>query len=1108
MTIQEQNIVFVESQVMDDVPEGGGAATGKVIIDGAMNNVFEDISDLDRAMGRFNLRKIFLAVRTISTDLYGGVKSVITGLPEDAALGYTLFSTGDPFDTRDEAVDRVEAYLFKGSMWHGYLLENHIAGMQVISVVQQENTQLPPIGKTLVLVMNEGLPGEYQQYVRVIDVSVTLTEFDLGDGNKITRWVVTMSLSAPLAYDFPGHPPHSGTTSYTSRTRIRDTTVADAARYYGGQPLAVAAAPGDYTVQAASQFAQLVPAARTETPLVEQRFNPDALQVLDAGAREVEVSQQGHTLARPVTVENRRSNWIETLAPRPAPGALSVAYMAQGNWYQLTDDGSGSLHGTDPSIGAGTVNYTTGTVSITLGALPDAGSQIMYTWASPAHYLPLAGSPDLAAEIAVDHDLGEAIKPGTLALSWLQGGVAKSATGAVSGQISGDATGFVSHVTGTFRLVFAAPPDAGTKLGIDYERQDEQFLRFEAPSVTDGLASLALGGAVEPGSVTVRWSTRSTASHTRGAVTDLTWRKSGAEWQRHITSLASPPGVFRPQFNHTATDDGAGRIVNDTTSLINYTTGAISLPVSPPVDVHYYSYMGHEWGATTTSHELHPTVVDVWFTPAGLASTPVSIEINLPPIRFRILPRLLDVTVVPGSVRFAWNGETYDDHNGDLLRSGNIVAGSINYLSGQVTLTDYVTGTGSITVTSLLARYGQWLAVEAVFRAAAVPLVPEALSIVAVAADGEQIIGVADQHGQIQGPYVRGTVNYEFGVCRVEFGELIDDPENPGTEIWQPRPVLPEATIYNAVAYRYIPVDASILGINPVRLPPDGRVPIYRSGDVAMVMHPAETAPTTPAYNAVTGRYEIALGRERIGWVRVIDAEGATVTEGYELDRAAGIVSWAVITGLATPVVVRHTVADLRLITDAQIGGAITLSRPLSHNYPAGESIVASCLLHGDRRARVSHAWDQASWNGTWVDYLVGNEAIASLDLIAHPIQVTNEGAETERWLLRWTGTTTVELIGQRRGLVYTGTYNADIAPINPRTRNPDGSGGVPYLVIPGAANGGGWSTGNVVRINTVGAIAPIWIARSIQQSDIPAGDGTDGMEMYALGNIDNPGGA
>ena len=51
MPIQEQSIQFLESQVMADVPEGGGAATGTVIIDGEMNNVFEDISDLDRTMG-------------------------------------------------------------------------------------------------------------------------------------------------------------------------------------------------------------------------------------------------------------------------------------------------------------------------------------------------------------------------------------------------------------------------------------------------------------------------------------------------------------------------------------------------------------------------------------------------------------------------------------------------------------------------------------------------------------------------------------------------------------------------------------------------------------------------------------------------------------------------------------------------------------------------------------------------------------------------------------------------------------------------------------------------------------------------------------------------
>src|SRR5690606_37670315 len=177
-------------------------------------------------------------------------------------------------------------------------------------------------------------------------------------------------------------------------------------------------------------------------------------------------------------------------------------------------------------------------------------------------------------------------------------------------------------------------------------------------------------------------------------------------------------------------------------------------------------------------------------------------------------------------------------------------------------------------------------------------------------------------------------------------------------------------------------------------------------------------------------------------------------------------------------------------------------------DFPADETIVSSCLLWGDRRARVSATWDQVSWNGTWVDTIVGNPATATLNLIDFPIEVTNEGCDTDRWVLRWTGTTAVELISEKRGLVWSGTWTPggdDIAPINPRTRGQDGQGGVPYMTIPGDANGGGWSAGNVVRINTVGAIADFWITRAIQQSDEPLDDGADGCEIYALGNVDRP---
>ncbi|ERS12526.1 hypothetical protein Q673_02610 [Marinobacter sp. EN3] len=490
-------------------------------------------------------------------------------------------------------------------------------------------------------------------------------------------------------------------------------------------------------------------------------------------------------------------------------------------------------------------------------------------------------------------------------------------------------------------------------------------------------------------------------------------------------------------------------------------------------------------------------------------------------VRVGLAPGVTDI-IVPDSVRFVLGGKSYDDRAGDIVTDidpqtgSGLAAGTVDYDARLADLTFWEDGEPvALDVTSLLTVYGEWTATEGFFRTPSAPLKPESLQIVATTEDGEQIIATADQDGNFVHEWLQGAVNYTFGTAAVTFGKLVPDSSLTADEkeewwydpndvdgegnIYKPRPMITSTLRYNAVAFSYIPLDASIVGIDAVRLPADGRVPIYRPGDVVMVMHPQDTAPQTVANG------DTIATRPRVGWVRVMDANGEQVTEGYSLDRATGTVTFDDTTGIAMPVTVRHTVGDLRLVTDVQITGDITLSRPLTHNYPAQESIVASCLIHGDRRARVSATWDEQTWSGTWQDTIEGDEATASLNTIAHPITVTNEGAETERWVLRFTSSTNVELIGQRVGLVYSGSFTEDIAPINPRTRESDGSGGVPYLTIPVAANGGGWSTGNVVRINTVGALADFWMARAIQQSDEPLDDGADGCEIHALGNIDRP---
>lgn len=1117
MPIQEQNIVFVESQVMDDVPEGGGAATGSVIADGVMNNIFEDVSDLDRAYGRFSLRKIFLAVRTLDRDLFGGAKTVVTALPTDDALSYTLFSSNDPFDTRSEAADRVASYLYKGPMWQGYLYEAHIAGMRTIAVIQKPNSTLPPIGKTLCLTLNEGALNEIEQYVRVTEVSVAEVEFTdgidaQGGDQTYSRWIVSLSLSDALRADFPGHTPARVDSAYSfvGKTRIRDTTVADAASYYGAQRLATAASIGDTTVRAASMFASLVPSSQSETPIANRALVPTATLTLSAGSRQVEIVQQAHTDGIDITAENRAYNYVRTLNPLPGPGALNVAYRANGNWYELADNGSGTLSGSDPAIGGGTVNYTTGSTVVTLGALPDVGSTIIYTWAAPAHYVSLIPDSPQAAQIVFEApDLVGPLVPGSITVTWRTPragetpGSVVTATDATAGVISGNGmTGTVDYTTPRIEIN-AIAADIDSTITVSYSRA-----AAESPATNPGPTTYthSFGHAVRPRTVQVR--VTDPVSGARMTLTDL--NADGNLVQAYNAGPSAGGSTM-----YWTTSEGAGLDLGvGAHGTIDYATGAVTITTTTAT-VRWWRWqqasVGGLWQWVQTNqvsvplHVLWDTAVagSTTVTSPGSASLSVPAD-SAPHVRVDLAPAA--PTLIPGSLELTYGGKSYLDRAGKLytditpINPGGIEAGTVNYATLDVRITWAPPGaTGAPTIISALGRFGDWTATEAVFRTEASPIKPQSLSITATTSGAnfgtsEQISGTSDADGVISGAYMLGRINYEMGVARVQFGA------HAAGAITTPRPVEADSVRYNAVSYRYLPLDADILGIDAVRLPADGRVPIYRPGDLALVMHTAETAPQTVTSGAV-----INCGRARLAWVRVLDADGDTVTANYTLDRELGTVTITDATGITMPITVRHTVADLRQITDAQITGELTLARPLTHSYPADESIVASCLIHGDRRARVSAVWDQQTWDGTWSDTRVGSEAIATLDTIAYPVQVTNEGAETERWLLRWTSTTNVELIGQRRGLVFSGPFTADIAPINPRTRNQDGTGGAPYLRIPVAANGGGWSTGNVVRINTVGALADIWIARSIQQSDAPSGDGADGVEIYALGNVDRP---
>jgi len=588
MTIQKGDVKLVKSAVMDDVPEGGGAPTANVIVDGTSNAIFPDVSESDRAAGRVSLRKAHVWVQSPDTDTYLGGNVIIAEPPNDPNVSITIFSPGDTFDTRESAVARLEAYLNVGPNYQGFLFGNHITGQATLLIFQRTDFT-PAIGSSLALTKREGFGDEAVQYVRVTEASVVLSTFT-DTGGDFQRYVLTLKISDPLRYDFPGFDVtriDPTKTQMAAATKISDVVVADAARYAGVRELVAAAGVGDFSVQADGIFTQLVPSAQIETPIGDARANQilagavssgapivqslnlaftttqnlfiggaikpatlsivqGAISLTDSGGRLMNAGTQvglvdyengivqlstnvfgtgaltytvtyqlaavpeavTQTQGFKVSIENRSTSYVRTIEPAPVAGTLSIAYMVASKWYVLRDDGSGALRGQDSSYGAGQLNPTTGTVSITLGALPDVGSSIIYQWVEPAaavNALTINNNgrlywPFNTSGASSTAPGAKTIDPSGVSISWNDGGV-RTVTDDGNGNLQGYGTGSVNYSTGVILLSPTTLPPKGTTITVTTTQRTKAT---SAPTIAGGGATKSgnLGATgITPGSV-------------------------------------------------------------------------------------------------------------------------------------------------------------------------------------------------------------------------------------------------------------------------------------------------------------------------------------------------------------------------------------------------------------------------------------------------------------------------------------------------------------------------------------------------------------------------------------------------------------------------------
>jgi len=827
-----------------------------------------------------------------------------------------------------------------------------------------------------------------------------------------------------------------------------------------------------------------------------------------------------------VVDDNAGYNYVRELGAEPVPNSLKITYTVGGNNYLVHDDGRGNLIDDDGN-GRGTVQGKT--VLLTTAAIPDAASYIIYSFGvdlDTVKYGEQALLPAYHAAIIEDEVVGD------ITITW---GENKTATMS-DGVITGDATG-----TYDGREIHIAPNETVAKdtvFTVTYDKLlDSMTSPINAtynPDSTDGTftATIDMGGAID-GDIWFRaelydGSNAQVAFNISSMGTALELLRLGSvSYPTYSTTAMYRSGnTMTPQtgLSWYPADNGAGGqwkvflVSSNLDKAAGIATFTIKVSRRKTVtDVVMAGGLNKKPLFTTSSQDenLNISTVQIYGS-AEVGATTEAATFDMTADKLLIAPPMESKTpVVSGSVFVDALGYSLRDDSG-RVKNGDNVVGDISLESGVIELTTWQAGQqNTVTLKSMLRENDPVPLANLIFRTPVAPLKEASLQISAELADGTPISLSTDEQGAITGhAFAHGEVDFKAGVVALYFYEKLGVTANPDVvaEPWydinniytesatgntqfinRPVYVKPDSIRYNAIAYSYLPLDKELIGLDPVRLPSDGRVPFVRKGDsIAITELKTMELPT----NAPNDTFD--LGFERLSDVNVVDSTGKKVGFEYlDIDLDAGTLTLNGMFDMSfytAPLTAKYRIMDIALVIETDISGRVTLSTPITHDYSTA-AVFSSMLLAGDMQALAQNVFSQKSWGGVFSDSLIGDRASAQLQVTNNPIVVTNRDAIEERWALVFTSATSFRIIGETVGEIGTGSTLSATSPINPMT-------GYPYFTIPQAAWGTGWSANNVVRFNTLAAKYPVWIGNAIQQHQGSSKDNYDFTIGYHA-NID-----
>lgn len=833
------------------------------------------------------------------------------------------------------------------------------------------------------------------------------------------------------------------------------------------------------------------------------------------------------TTAQDVTELTRGTNWTFSLSPPPSPGSVKINYLYGEDWIELNDNGAGGLVGT----GSGTVSYETGSVLISTAGLPEIDSQILASWSEKEGVSAVMAAPQT---VELSFNITESLGNGAIDISWIAGGVEKSisrpdhATG-----FSGNGSArFVPNATGT--EVFFSPDtladDSEYTASYDHfelERKQSVVNSAQVPyTATQTELNLDLPEAFEPNATS--FSLKVCLAH-RTENRFFEGEVKVSESQHYSYMHCYERDGLIHNYRHTSSpvgtaDPATGQIRIDLTKIL----GVYSDRVRIQTEDNKWSDLVPVGGWRRMTVVAQPCVIK--YAAPGIVNT------NKAKTVVPSMTGVLANTAVERGTSVFKVGEDFyfDDSRGRIFKGWNTetgageVVGSMSYAYNETAININNPTGASLTMTPVggLANLGLKSPPQrhAYFFLPKSPIRPGTVQVVFDNFEGDKIVLKAESDGtlveseRISSGYVVGNSapfspsypldsNCWIGVSRT--GQSTVDSASPGSYgkldfatglmfINFRDGVVSEEVRVNAVQALSVPLDGDIIGVDPVRMPSNGMVPVYKAGNTLVIHHTDALNVDTPTAGAVH-----SVARTDLAELYIEDSQGVELDPSmYAADLTAGTVTLAdpltlqntESQALAPPLSVVHRIDAMALCSDTSLDGTLTLALPLEKDFPLG-TVVSSAVTIGDLQARISRLFSQATDPGLFQDEPNGDPTNTRLNDLEYPIEMDSRGTVKDRWKIKFTGATTYQLYSERRGSVAAGSTVEDLSPVNP-------SEGVPYFTIRKEAFGvAGWQSGNTIRFDTEPAAHPLWQVRAIQPG--PASETKDSVSLQGRGDTD-----